>query len=464
MKSRRDQVHAQAYVVGRLTSALVHAEPDAPESPMRRTTLGSFGGLMIGALLVAGFLVWGLISPASKATALTAGEFVMVNETGARYIYVGRQLRPVLNWSSALLLLGGNPKLTSVSAASLAGVPQGQPLGIVGAPDALPAAGAVNRADWLVCAQAGASNSAVSLSIGPWPAGRPQQPAGAAVIVQDSGGTQYLIWHADRLRLDAPWIRDALGLGSAPVIQVSLAWLNAVPAGRDLQAIPVPGRGGAGPVLGGQRTRVGQILVARNVGSPSEFYLAEAAGIAPVTPAQAALLLTDPATAAAYPGVTPAPVPVSPAAIASTPATGRVAADGAGSPPAPPSDFAPAGGGVPCMDYPGAGGAGPSLVFATPPAGAPPALGMPGVSASPEVAGQITVAPDAGALVRPQAAPGVGGNALFLVTDAGVKYPVPSSAAALALGYRAGQAAALPAALLGLLPTGPALDLPALGG
>jgi len=78
MRSRRDQVQAHAYVVGRLTSALVHAEPDAPESPLRRTGLGSFGGLLVGALAVAGFMVWGLISPASKASALTAGELLLV--------------------------------------------------------------------------------------------------------------------------------------------------------------------------------------------------------------------------------------------------------------------------------------------------------------------------------------------------------------------------------------------------
>ncbi len=115
------------------------------------------------------------------------------------------------------------------------------------------------------------------------------------------------------------------------------------------------------------------------------------------------------------------------------------------------------------MDYAGAGAASPLLVFATPPVGVPPALGMPGVSAGPAGADLISVVPNGGALVRPQAAPGVGGSSLFLVTDAGVKFPVPSATAASALGYRAGQAAALPAALLGLLPTGPALDLPALG-
>src|SRR5258708_5632106 len=133
MRSRRDQVQAHAYVVGRLTSALVHGEPDAPESPLRRTGLGSFGGLLLGTLMVAGFLIWGLISTASKAVTLTQGELIMVKQTGTRYIYAGKELRPVLNWSSALLLTGGNAAMTAMSATTLAGLPEGLPLGIVGA-------------------------------------------------------------------------------------------------------------------------------------------------------------------------------------------------------------------------------------------------------------------------------------------------------------------------------------------
>src|SRR5258708_25950544 len=136
MRSRRDQVQAHSYVVGRLTSALVHGEPDAPESPTRRTTLGSFGGLMLASLAVAGSLIWGLISPSSAAV-FTAGELVMVKETGSRYIFAHHELHPVLNWSSAMLLLSGNPTIKAVSAKSLAGLPPGQPPGSGRAPDPL---------------------------------------------------------------------------------------------------------------------------------------------------------------------------------------------------------------------------------------------------------------------------------------------------------------------------------------
>ncbi len=223
------------------------------------------------------------------------------------------------------------------------------------------------------------------------------------------------------------------------------------------------GRGGAGPVIGGVRTSIGQVLVTRNVGSPGEFYLAEAGALVPISAAQAAIVLGDPSSAAAYRGAAGAPVPVSPAAMVHAPIAGQHLADTADAPSAPPRDDG-TGPGVPCVDYRSAGGAPPRVVFAVPPPAAPPALSSPGVSGGPQTADLISVAPGGGALVRPQAAPGVGGNSLFLVTDAGVKFAVPSAKAASALGYRAGRAVAMPASLLGLLPTGPALDLAPMRG
>jgi type VII secretion protein EccB len=461
MRSRRDQVQAHTYVVSRLTAALVHAEPDAPESPLRRTGLGSFAGLLIGTLLVAGFMVWGLISPGGKAVALTQGQLLIVNGTGAKDVYVDNTLRPVLNWSSALMLMGGNPAVTTISPAALNGIAQGQPLGIVGAPDSLPPASFLNTGSWLACNQVSGGQPIVSLSVGARTNVTAPPAADAAIVAV--GDAEYLLWHGQRLRIDAPWILDALGLNRAPVIQATQVWLNAVPAGPDLQPLSVPGAGHPGPTLAGLRTRIGQILQVKNVGSASELYVVTASGIAPVTSTQAAVLLTDPSSAAAYPAEAAAPIGVGPATIAGAPAAAAGLADGSGTPSAPPADFAPGGGTVACMDYAGAGGTAPRLVFATPPAGTPPALDEPGVTASPEVAGLISVAPGGGALVRLEAAPGVGATSLFLVTDAGVKFPVPPANVA-ALGYSVSQAALLPAALLDLLPDGPALDLAPLRG
>jgi hypothetical protein len=75
-----------------------------------------------------------------------------------------------------------------------------------------------------------------------------------------------------------------------------------------------------------------------------------------------------------------------------------------------------------------------------------------------ETADQAVIAAGSGALVRVLPAPDAAPGTEYLVTDLGVKYPFADDAAVTALGY--GQVAAMNVspALLGLLPTGPALD------
>jgi type VII secretion protein EccB len=378
MRSRRDQVQAHAYVLGRLSSAMVHGEPDVFETPMRRTTMGSFSGLVLGALCVAAFLVWGLISPikpTSATTALTAWDFIVVPQTGDRYIFTGTELLPVLNWSSARLLLGGNPQVETVSASALTSIPQGSMLGIEGAPDVLPSATAVNSGDWLICAQASGAQPRVIVAIGARPAASPVGPDQADLVAAD--GLRYLIWDGERLLLEAGWIVQALGLDQAPVTQVSQAWLDTVPSGPDLLPIVPPGAGSAGPSLGGQRTRVGEVLEAHNVGTAAQLYLVERGGVAPITVTQAAVELAGSAGAAAYPGAAPTPVAVSPAAITEAPVGDQPLPDGmgTGAPASPPRGYLAPAGDVPCLAYPGTGTTSPSLIWTTPPSGSPPGTG-----------------------------------------------------------------------------------------
>src|SRR5205823_7995753 len=121
MQSRRDQVQAQTYVLGRLTSALVHGEPDAAETPMRRTTIGLFAGLMIAGIIIAVAAVIGLIFPAAGSTCKKPGVLIVEKETGTRYLYVSGRLHPVLNLASVRLLTQGQPTVESVSSRALAG-------------------------------------------------------------------------------------------------------------------------------------------------------------------------------------------------------------------------------------------------------------------------------------------------------------------------------------------------------
>jgi hypothetical protein len=81
-----------------------------------------------------------------------------------------------------------------------------------------------------------------------------------------------------------------------------------------------------------------------------------------------------------------------------------------------------------------------------------------GIAASCLPAQTISVQPGHGALVATTLSGGGPGSTYYLVTDGGVKYPVPSSDALSALGYGSASVSAVPSAWMNLLPTGPALD------
>jgi hypothetical protein len=76
------------------------------------------------------------------------------------------------------------------------------------------------------------------------------------------------------------------------------------------------------------------------------------------------------------------------------------------------------------------------------------------------VADLVQVRPGAGMIARTRPSPGVPGAGTYLVTEAGVKFPVAGGDAAEALGFSVESAVLVPAQLLALLPTGPVLDLP----
>lgn len=151
MQSKRDQVQAHTFVMGRLTSGMLLADPDAPESPLGRTTRGVLVGVVITALVAAGSLVYGLMSPGGNDAWRASGTLVVNRETGARYVYVGGRLRPVRNYASALLVGDGKLKSEDVSTSSLKGTAVGAPVGIPGAPDSVPGVQDLEKDPWQVC-------------------------------------------------------------------------------------------------------------------------------------------------------------------------------------------------------------------------------------------------------------------------------------------------------------------------
>jgi type VII secretion protein EccB len=460
MQSRRDQVQAQSYVLGRLTAALVMAEPEAMENPHRRMLVGTIAGAIVAALVVAGFTVFGFLRPGGASSWRAPGTVVVEKETGSRYVLVGGALRPILNYTSAVLLFGKRPAMVSVSTASLRSVPRGVPVGIVGAPDALPGPAGLDGVAWTVCAaasrdQAGTLFTATTLTADRTPASRPLDDA-HGIAVRAPGGQTFLIWRGRRYQFTSGWLVRAFGYDAAPV-PVEPGWLDQLPVASDIAPISVPGRGTAGPVVDGQATMIGQLFVARVAGTAERYYLLQRDGLSELSVTGVAVMSSDPGTAQAYGSRPVQPTDLTAAALAALPTSAQPAMP-ADLPAKPPAAAASIGSDrLWCTRR--AGSAGQVQVTAEPlPVGAGTPRGGVGISRTAQTADAVIMAPGVGGLVRLGRAGQASGSSYFVVTDAGVMYPLAAAPVAGSLGYPLERATILPPGLLALLPTGPVLD------
>ncbi|GAB3451623.1 type VII secretion protein EccB [Actinophytocola sediminis] len=444
MYGRRDQVDAHSFLVGRLVAAVLRVEPDAPDRPLRRTSVGMLGGIAIALLVVAVIVIIDLFTDLGEQDAWREpGTLVVAEESGNRYLMVDGLLRPVHNYSSARLLVGGDPPVETVDTADLDDVPKGSPIGILGAPDQLPSASTAPQ-PWTVCAGGGEDGPAVAVTVGDLPGVRLARPEEALLV--RAGDERYLAWRGSRSRITADWVPRALGLDPAAAVPVDSAWLNSLPAGPDLGQAPLA-RTGAGPVIDGYPTTAGQLVaVPEAVGD--NLFAAARGGLIPVTPAVAALLRSDPGV------VQPPQLTTTPAELANQKVLPAPVWQ-AELPPRPPTPV-DTGTQAACVRWDGKEA---MLAVAPPPVGPGQSGDQAAFTRDGRVADRIEVAPGAGLLARTRPAPDVPGAGSYLITEAGAKFPVLSSEAADALGFSVKSARLVPAELLALLPTGPALDV-----
>lgn len=478
MQSKRDQVHAHTFMMGRLSSGLLTADPDAPESPLGRTTRGVVFGVLFTVLIGAISVVYGLLRPGGNDGWRDGRHLVVNRETGARYLWTDTDgvLHPVRNYTSARLIGGSDLPTEDVGTASLRDVPVGAPVGIPGAPDTLPEAGQLDAGAWHMCVTGpqGALPSTSGVVAGTavtepgattLVAGAPVDSDGVAgdrgVLVSGPDKTEYLVWRGSRLPLDDESdARNALGYGSEDPTPVSAAFLDALAPGPVLGPPDVPGRGEEGPELGGEATRIGQVFEVSVPGGESTYHLLQKDGLVPLTRLGAALVLGDPATQEdAYEGQSPEARTVGADALREHRAEDAGEADSAELPDAPPAPQSVPRGSALCAQVDGDdGGARIGSVLVPLTELAPVAVSA-GTSqplqAACVPADATVVRPGHGALVRALNASGAAhAGTTYLVAENGVKYRVASENALAALGYTASDIDSVPAPLLAALPTG----------
>ena len=456
MPSRQDQLHSYQFMVQRVVAALVMRETDPAQSPFRRAAGATLASVLIAAIALGGVGVYGAIVGGGGKSWRDPAAVIVEKESGAQYVFRDEKLHLVLNYASALLIIGGaQPKTVLVSRKSIEGAPRGNTLGISGAPDSLPAANRLSAAPWTICSTLLADDG------GP-PAPRSALLIGAdvnggtplgdnAVLARHPDGGLYLIWHNRRhLIRDQDLVLLALAWASERPVPVAPALLNALPAGADLGRVPIDDQGQQSAKV--DDAKIGEVFVVESQGGGRQYAVAKRDGLAGITQVQADLLLT-----AAGRGQDD-PTQMSPGEYARVPKVTSLVSDDPGAPPATRPDLVPAETGGICGQIRDDSGVHQVLIGANLPdlTDAARTAAQSGQGAA--LADHIVVEPGRGAVVEAVAAPGLGGGAISVITDLGRRHAVTSPDVLGMLGYSNAKPLRLPANLVALVPAGKALD------
>jgi type VII secretion protein EccB len=469
MASRRDQIQSQQFAVQRAVTALVAAETDPIENPMRRLPGAAFGSMMVAVICLAAVGIFGIVTNRSSSAWREGGTVVVERETGAVYVVMDGVLRPAANITSAVLL-SGTTKTTLVSRSTLESMPRGPMVGIPNAPESLPPPSRLITEPWSICSAlrpttSGGVDARSTLYIG-----ADLEPSRAleddeALLVRQSGeDTYHLVWRGHRYRVVSPTIvLGALAWTQSPVVMVGAAWLNALPAGRDIAPLSQANRGRAFREIPEMPdARVGQVLVVETAGE-EQYYLVGEQRLRPITPVQAAIVLADPATRAAYGNAPPEARPLSASAANQAPREEARAPDVIDPPSDRPEIVGLARSDAPvCARFADSAVVPVVTVDATP----PDVPGLPTerrTQRGAPLADEVVIAPGHGVVVVPEPAPDAPATTPQLVTDLGIRYPIPSSNVLSILGYGQATPVHLPDGLVARLPEGPTLDPSAAG-
>ena len=245
MSSKKDLVEAHAFNRRRLVSAFVSGAPGGREVEPVRYGRTLVGGLVLAVFLVAGAGVLGLIKPTIEDD-WNENTLVIGEESGSRFVALESGLYPVINTTSARLLLAqedGTLDVRSVPDDLIAEQTLQPTIGITGAPDILPAPDNLIDSGWTACTSGGAD---IKLRIASQPLAA-ALPNDALLVESDKDGKRYVITGDRRYPLPSGTRGDdvirALGLSGATSFHVDGLWLDLVALGPELASFSVPDEG-----------------------------------------------------------------------------------------------------------------------------------------------------------------------------------------------------------------------------
>lgn len=262
MATKKDLVEAYSFSRRRLVTAFVSGAPGGREVEPARPGRTIVGGIALAVLLAAGAAIAGVFAPRTP-TDWTESGLIVSKETGQAYVILPDEdgslpdgdgpveLRPVINITSARLILGADVEPTLISQETIDDQLVGDDIGILGAPASVPSPGLLVESGWTACT-ADRHGIRVHVSTDPDVQRTPaagQVPGQGWGQVVEVDGDYYLVAEerlggeppsAYRLRIPSPRrgedtvdnMLGELGVGarvSAP--SVPRAWLNLFPDG-----------------------------------------------------------------------------------------------------------------------------------------------------------------------------------------------------------------------------------------
>ncbi|HEY4459184.1 MAG TPA: type VII secretion protein EccB [Pseudonocardiaceae bacterium] len=323
----KSQVQAYRFVIRRMESALVRKDPVMLHDPMRSHKRATVVGVILGAVGLLVFAIFGLFSPQQS---LPASGIVIGAQSGQVYVVSQDpyQLIPVFNVASARLLLmveanhgapvepssSGSTNSASaqqlvapvtVSDSQLTNIPMGRLTGIPDGPQQLPAPNSGTN-NWAVCDNIGAPNPigqagpvtpTTTVLAGVSNIGRNLGQTEALLVQAPNNGQEYLIYDgtpntnngeddsavAAPIDMTDPHVVDAFGLQGVKPRQISAALLGAIPQVTEIKN-PVKGMSGTPSdytLPGG--LQVGQSFSVSNESGPDTFFVALPGGIQKVS-------------------------------------------------------------------------------------------------------------------------------------------------------------------------------------
>lgn len=316
-----------------MQSALVRRDAVMLHDPMRTHTRATIVGVVLAALGVLVFVIWGLLSP--KPSVPEAGNIVIGEQSGTVYVVAGnpKKLVPTFNLASARLLIiaqskqgaqqaGNKPSgpqqasevknPTVVSDEQLKNIPRGQLMGIPNGPQLMPTEGQRATPEWGVCdevmydpsvPQPDLTKTETTVYAGVKQLGSRELGQNEALLAKGNNGRSYLIYRLAanpnlpnanavkaEIKSDATAVRAALKLPDQPR-GISQGLLDAIPEVPELKLPDVLGKGES-PNYEIEGMKVGDVFSTEQADGRKDFHLILREGIQTVSSAVADIVQT----------------------------------------------------------------------------------------------------------------------------------------------------------------------------